>query len=176
VNGPKNSTILGEISKQKVLDALINTRGKPSKERGILYHDGRKYSIERLKVFAMHGCKCYNCGIEGTKIILTMDPGGGLHCDLYAVRNDGFTLMNRDHIVPASAGGKNNVWNLRPSCYKCNQRRGNHVSLTDKRVIRRRFIMGMIYRFLHTYRNKRKPYFSHGLSYKIASIVSAITP
>jgi hypothetical protein len=168
----KSSVILGEVPRHEVIAALNDSRIKKASDRNVIVTGGRRYSIERMKVFAVHGCKCFNCGIEGTKVILTQDAGGGLHCDLYAEVNGGYRLMNRDHILPASKGGKNNVWALRPSCWKCNSKRGNEYTFKDKKMVFRRKIQGAIYRFFHTYRGKRKPIFSHEISYAIASILT----
>jgi len=29
--------------------------------------------------------------------------------------------MTSDHVVPRSKGGPNQIWNLKPCCYDCNQ-------------------------------------------------------
>jgi hypothetical protein len=170
----KSSTILGELPREEVLTVLTTRHNKASDSDHITF-GGRVFSIGRMKVFAIHGCKCYKCGIEGTKVILTKDAGEGLHCDLYAERGSGFTLMNRDHILPASLGGKNHVWNMRPSCFNCNQKRGNKMTYTDHRLIRRRVVMGAIYRFLHSQRRKVN-HISHELAYSIASWLSVVVP
>lgn len=90
--------------------------------------------IARMRVFAVHGCKCAKCGLEGTTVLRTQDKGGGLHVDLYAVKDGVYHLLNRDHILPASLGGPNHLWNLRPTCEKCNSSRGNKYTEEDRRL------------------------------------------
>lgn len=91
-------------------------------------------TVTRLRVFAVHGCKCDSCGLEGSEILHTVDKGGGHHIDLYAVKNGRYVLMNRDHILPASKGGPNHLWNLRPMCEPCNSKRGNTYTEEDKKL------------------------------------------
>lgn len=88
--------------------------------------------LSRMRVFAVHGCKCCKCGLEGTEILRTQDAGGGMHVDLFAVKDGVYQLLNRDHILPASCGGQNHLWNLRPMCEKCNSSRGNEYTDEDR--------------------------------------------
>ena len=53
---------------------------------------------------------------------MTIDKGGNLHFDLYTEDNH---LMNIDHILPKSRGGKDNVDNYQLMCEECNSRKGN---------------------------------------------------
>ena len=89
--------------------------------------------IQRLKQFAIHGCKCHFCGIEGNTVLVTRDSGGGIHADVYHI--DPVTgekiVMTRDHIRPVSKKGDNSVWNMRPACGPCNWKRGNEVTKAD---------------------------------------------
>ena len=94
--------------------------------------------LSRMRVFAVHGCKCYNCGLEGTEVLHTVDSGGGHHIDLYAVKDDVYHLLNRDHILPASLGGPNHLWNLRPMCEPCNSKRGNVYTDADRELFNHR--------------------------------------
>ena len=91
-------------------------------------------SVVRLRTFAVHGCKCDKCGLEGTTVLRTQDNGGAFHVDLYAVKDDVYHLLNRDHILPASLGGPNHLWNLRPMCEKCNSSRGNTYTEEDRKL------------------------------------------
>lgn len=79
----------------------------------------------RLGVFYYKGVKCCYCDIKGTYLIRCIDKFGNEHIDLYT---EDFKLMNVDHIVPKSRGGKKVLHNLVPSCYKCNSKKGNKPS------------------------------------------------
>ena len=94
--------------------------------------------LARMRVFAVHGCKCYRCGFEGTTVLKTRDNGGGIHIDLYGVKDGVYHLFNRDHILPASKGGPNHLWNLAPCCESCNSKRGNVYTDADKALYEHR--------------------------------------
>lgn len=76
----------------------------------------------RLRVFLAKGRKCVKCGLQGRYLINTVDMGGNQHIDLYSSE---FTLMTIDHIKPKSKGGLDELSNLQPMCYPCNQAKGN---------------------------------------------------
>jgi 5-methylcytosine-specific restriction endonuclease McrA len=143
-----SSKIISEVPLAEVLEFANRRQNKKFK------HENREYSVTRMRVFAMHGCKCHFCGLEGTKIILTEDGGGALHLDLYAEKRNSrrskgasYILMNRDHIRPASLGGSNSVWNMRPTCAPCNSKRGNHYTLKDKVMVEGRQRMERFYQY-----------------------------
>jgi len=113
--------VIAEVDLIDVLDHALTGSGR------YFYTDTDSVSVNRLRQFAIHGCKCYFCGVEADRALVTVDNGGGIHLDLYA----GDVPMNRDHILPASKGGKNDVWNMRPACAPCNSRRGNELTEED---------------------------------------------
>lgn len=135
-------TLVERLDIKKVMaDALKMASELPRRRRKGQYvasSDVRKRSgiltSGRMRVFAVHGCKCCKCGIEGTEVLHTMDAGGGHHIDLFAVKDGVYRLMNRDHILPASLGGPNHLWNLRPMCAHCNSERGNTYTDEDKKL------------------------------------------
>lgn len=158
-----SARILGELDADFVIDHAMS--GKHSRS---ITHEGRTYSVTRMRVFGMHGRKCQFCGIEGTKIILTQDRVGfggkgnpGLHLDLYAERNGGFLLMNRDHIIPASKGGKDTIWNMRPCCQLCNTKRGNNFTKKDEKQAR-------VYNFAARIYNRIWYKLGHKWSYRLS--------
>lgn len=85
----------------------------------------------RLKCFATHGCKCSNptCNRVGTRLMKSLDAGGGIHIDLFT---EDLHLMTVDHIIPKSKGGsKEDIRNLQPMCSDCNGEKGsktNHLT------------------------------------------------
>lgn len=71
--------------------------------------------------------KCWQCGIEADRWVAEKgrrDNIGSAVLNLHA----GTVLMTRDHIVPKSLGGVDDIGNLRPGCSPCNERRGNEVT------------------------------------------------
>jgi 5-methylcytosine-specific restriction endonuclease McrA len=52
------------------------------------------------------------------------------HLNLYALREDGTeVMMTKDHIVPASRGGPDKMWNFQMMCFLCNGRKGCTIPL-----------------------------------------------
>lgn len=77
----------------------------------------------RLKVFYKKGLTCALCGkVHGSYLGAYKDSSGGVHIDVYSSDHK---MMNVDHIVPKSLGGKSNIDNLQPSCEECNAIKGN---------------------------------------------------
>lgn len=119
-----NATVVGELPVDAVLSLTLA-------DHEHIYQGDTRLKIKRLKQFAIHGCKCYNCGREGNRILITIQKDKQHHVDLYHVDGDKAIMMNRDHILPASKGGGNEVWNMRPACSKCNGARGNAMEQKD---------------------------------------------
>lgn len=82
----------------------------------------------RYSLFYQKGTKCVCCGKEGTHFRLDVGEGADpvitnrRHFNLYA--EDG-TLITKDHIVPKSFGGEDNVDNLQVMCKTCNELKRN---------------------------------------------------
>lgn len=128
--------------------------------------------LSRMRVFAVHGCKCDICGREGTEVIHTVDNGGGHHVDLYAVEDNRYILMNRDHILPASKGGPNHLWNIRPMCEPCNSKRGNTYTDEDKALYERRLRWAQFGNKLF----RHVPFLSDGMIYRTSMILAKLFP
>jgi|SRR5665213_962890 len=95
--------------------------------------DGDRISIvsERYYVFST-SLTCVSCGLTGSyfakeqthrKTGITLD----WHFNLYAIQLDPWreVLMTKDHIVPVSLGGEDDLDNLQTMCAPCNIRKGN---------------------------------------------------
>ncbi len=64
--------------------------------------------------------------------------------NLYTRQEDGSeVLMNMDHIIPVSKGGRNED-NVQTMCYDCNQLKGNTITKHDKEMIKKRQINSSI--------------------------------
>ena len=70
---------------------------------------------------------CAICGTKATHAILCENEGK-YYISFYTERNGQLVLFTKDHIVPYSKGGSNNINNLQCCCEVCNRAKGN---LTD---------------------------------------------
>ncbi len=76
--------------------------------------------------------KCWHCGVEADRFIVKHHPKDMKKppvLELFAHTGKSLVMMTRDHIIPKSLGGLNDVENLRPGCEKCN---GNRKSTMNK--------------------------------------------
>lgn len=81
-----------------------------------------KMNSDRYKIFN-NSLKCAACNLTGSLFLLERvhnhEPSVA-HFNLYAVENDYLILMTKDHIVPRSKGGKDNINNYQTMCEICN--------------------------------------------------------
>lgn len=93
-----------------------------------------KLLYEALRA-AGEGLKCWKCGLEANCFIVNKNRNDQANphpvMDLYARTATAYTLMTRDHIIPKSFGGSNDVDNLRVGCAPCNHGRGNNMGADD---------------------------------------------
>lgn len=72
---------------------------------------------QRVQILAVYGNICHICVANGiTDHRATIDlllPWPDVRC------------FTRDHVIPRSKGGSDEIWNLRPAHHECNRDRGN---------------------------------------------------
>lgn len=91
--------------------------------------DEIKANSQRYQLFFTKGCKCVKCGIEGKFFAKERYPTSSrYHLNLYAIDKNGKeVLMTKDHIIPASKGGKNTLSNYQTLCIICNSAKGANI-------------------------------------------------
>lgn len=88
-----------------------------------------KGNSQRYQTFFTKGCKCVVCGIEGRYFAKERHlQDKSYHLNLYAVDDNGDEiLMTKDHIMPCSKGGINDISNYQTMCKICNEAKGNKL-------------------------------------------------
>lgn len=88
-----------------------------------------KGNSQRYQTFFTNGCKCVVCGIEGKYFAKERHlQDKSYHLNLYAVDDNGDEiLMTKDHIMPHSKGGIDDISNYQTMCKLCNEAKGNKL-------------------------------------------------
>ena len=89
---------------------------------------------DRLIVFITYGTKCVACDRVGTKLIRSVDNGGGVHVDVFT---DDMVLMTVDHIIPRKEKGGEHITNKQPMCTDCNCAKGHRIVTPEQMQIER---------------------------------------
>jgi 5-methylcytosine-specific restriction endonuclease McrA len=95
----------------------------------------------RYKVFRQ-SLSCKHCGLRGEYFAVEKHIHGydasventRYHLNLYARVGDEEILFTKDHILPKSLGGKDDLENLQTLCVKCNHKKGNNI-IKDQHLI-----------------------------------------
>ena len=84
----------------------------------------------RLNTFKFKGLDCVCCGRKGThfRIQRTKNSNENYHIGLWS--DDGIQ-MTKDHIIPKSFGGVDNLNNMQTMCDRCNSKKSNKISIYD---------------------------------------------
>lgn len=116
-----------EEVRNKVKDVLFEKDKKLAK----VDFDGDliKGNSQRYQTFFTKGCKCVVCGIEGKYFAKERHlQNKSYHLNLYAVDDNGDEiLMTKDHIMPRSKGGIDDISNYQTMCKLCNEAKGNKL-------------------------------------------------
>jgi len=115
--------ILGILRPDQVLPHTSPTRSAKKFFGRIVKMSSLRYQCFKKNL------KCVCCGIEGSVMQLEFRKGDGRpHFNLYAKREGRLVLMTKDHILPKSRGGSDDMRNLRTMCSRCNQLSGNYAT------------------------------------------------
>lgn len=116
---------LGEFSLDDVLSHITEEESKREyKVNDELYMV--RMNSDRYFVFKSNN-RCVSCNIEGTKMILDINPGDqSPHFNLYAEESDRLVLMTKDHITAKSKGGIDELDNYTTCCAVCNNLKGSY--------------------------------------------------
>ena len=111
--------------RETVKDVLFEKLKKDSKVE--LDGDIIKGNSQRYQLFFTKGTKCVCCGIEGKYFAKEKRiKDKSYHLNLYGVDDNGQeVLITKDHIIPKSKGGKDELDNYQTMCIRCNERKGN---------------------------------------------------
>lgn len=85
--------------------------------------DGR-----RLQTFLTSGLVCVSCQLPGAYFAVEKrDKEDHYTLNLYGLDGTREIFFTKDHILPTSLGGNNEIYNLQTMCSPCNHRKGNGI-------------------------------------------------
>ena len=147
----KNLIVKNKIySKEEVYEAIkdhlfdAHTKEKKGKKdfkflvkhpvRVVLDGEEIKANSQRLQLFYTKGFKCVVCGAEGKFFIMVRaEKEKRFHLELIGETPDGkLVMMTKDHIVPKSLGGKDELENYQTMCTTCNVAKGNALETPER--------------------------------------------
>ncbi len=110
---------LGQVPFSDVFDHLSGEEAKRP------YTVGDKTYYVRMNSDRYHVFKdsqtCIACGLTGTHLLLDLNPtDSSPHFNLYGEEEGRLVLMTKDHLVPKSRGGSDDLSNLKTCCAICN--------------------------------------------------------
>jgi 5-methylcytosine-specific restriction endonuclease McrA len=119
-------------------------------QKGPVHRDftvnGCTYSINmtatRYRVFQKsHFCVC--CGLEGRVMVLGMNGRRFIKKNAYFnLYSENDVLMTKDHIIPRSQGGPDNISNLQTMCSICNCLKGDRIISVEELRNENRLLLG----------------------------------
>tara|TARA_Y100000034_G_C6773157_1_gene345038 strand:+ start:210 stop:872 length:663 start_codon:yes stop_codon:yes gene_type:complete len=128
---------LGEFELNEVLPHITEDETKRDYQVEDTTYSVRMNS-DRYFVFKNNN-RCVSCFVEGTKMVLDINPGDqSPHFNLYAEEHGRLLLMTKDHILAKSKGGTDDLANYQTMCSTCNNLKGAYdLDLEDVKELRR---------------------------------------
>lgn len=118
-------------SVEEVRDKVKNVLFEDNKYLSKVEFDGDlvKGNSQRYQTFFTKGCKCVKCVIEGKYFAKEKHfKDRSYHLNLYAIDDNGNeVLMTKDHIIPQSKGGSDDISNYQTMCEPCNKAKGSKI-------------------------------------------------
>jgi len=117
------------IPVEDILHKLKNVQ-RDGNQYMLIDGDPVKITSQRYAVF-QKSLTCKHCGLIGS--IFYKEKGHpsyrAFHLNLYAIDKQGNEiLMTKDHRIPKSKGGPNDLSNYDTMCVKCNVKKGNKLN------------------------------------------------
>jgi 5-methylcytosine-specific restriction endonuclease McrA len=84
---------------------------------------------------------CVACGLRGTRMMLDVNPvDQSPHFNLYGEHDGRLVLMTKDHIIPRSRGGADEINNLQSMCCLCNNLKADaDLTIENVRELRKMY-------------------------------------
>jgi len=105
------------------------------KLNGFIVENTQKKANVRVHMFASGQTKCVKCGLQGSYFRIERHKNDSVmpfSVNLYAIDKDGHhVMMTWDHVLPRSREGANTIENAQCMCRRCNEKKGNRMSLQD---------------------------------------------
>jgi 5-methylcytosine-specific restriction endonuclease McrA len=104
-------------------DGIIKKR-KINFKGDMLYIDSMRYFV-----FRKDNCTCTSCGMKASFFAKEKHlRDKSYHLNLYGYNDDGEeVLFTKDHHIPVSKGGSDDISNLNTMCFVCNKEKGNSM-------------------------------------------------
>lgn len=113
---------LGTVDIETAFDAINAAFADGQKLANLNGHEFKAYS-QRYELFMEKGTVCAHCGLKAKYFAIERHTANGPrpHLNLYGIDDmDDEVLFTKDHIVPKSQGGANEVENYQTMCMPCN--------------------------------------------------------
>lgn len=87
-----------------------------------------KGTSQRYAVFMRDNCICVKCGLKAAYFALErFEDQKRYHLNLYGLKDNKEILFTKDHIIPKSKGGKDNLDNYQTMCCICNELKADEL-------------------------------------------------